>query len=208
LDLAGELRTQTRLLHAQVEGTPFMTRLLAGRTQRAGYCLMLRNLHPIYQSLESVAQGLAVPPALAPLFADELLRLPALEADLAFLHGQHWRHELAVLPAAEAYGRHLDALAPAQQSLLAAHAYVRYLGDLAGGQQLRGIVARSLQLPGADGTAFYAFGAPDDVQRLTQAFRSGLNRCAGSQAEAAAIVAEAQRAFRMHHRLFTELEAA
>ena len=35
-----------------------------------------------------------------------------------------------------------------------------------GGQQLGAIVARSLQLPGADGTAFYAFGAPADVARL------------------------------------------
>lgn len=205
LDLAGLLRAETRTLHAQVEGSPFIARLLRGQTGRSAYGLLLRNLHPIYEALEGAAARLA-DATLRQLFDAELWRLRLLEADLDFLHGAHWRREMPVLPAAAAYARHLETLAAGPQHLLAAHAYVRYLGDLAGGQQLRVIVARSLGLPGDAGTAFYGFGAPADVRRLVQAFRSALN--ALGDAHAAALVAEAQLAFRLHGRLFDELERA
>lgn len=208
-DLAGRLRAETRLLHDQAERSPFMARLLAGHTDRASYCLLLRNLHPIYQALEAGAARLSGHhAAIAQLFAPGLARLAALEADLQFLQGPAWPQTLPVLPAAAGYGRHLAGMGPAQSHLLAAHAYVRYLGDLAGGQQLRGIVARSLQLPDAAGTAFYAFGATVHVQRLVQDFRQALNQCTSDATESQDIVAEAQLAFRMHHALFTELEAA
>ncbi|MGE4243393.1 heme oxygenase (biliverdin-producing) [Ramlibacter sp.] len=208
VDLAGRLRAETRVLHAQVERSPFVARLLAGQTDRAAYCLLLRNLHPIYLALEEGAARLSDSASIAQLFAPGLARLAALEADLDFLAGPDWRQSLRVLPAAAAYGHRLNGLGPARAHLLAAHAYVRYLGDMAGGQQLRGIVARSLHLPVSEGTAFYAFGAPDDVRRQVQAFRQGLNRCAAGPGEAQDIVDEARLSFEMHHALFTELEAA
>ncbi|WVQ81402.1 hypothetical protein IAT38_003526 [Cryptococcus sp. DSM 104549] len=40
---------------------------------------------------------------------------------------------------------------------LLAHAYVRYLGDLSGGQFIGARVKRSYKLPGAEGTKFYQF---------------------------------------------------
>ena len=203
-DLAGQLRAETRLLHRQVESSPFMARLLAGHTDRATYCLLLRNLHPIYQSMEAGAARLPVSSDLKRLFQDELLRLGALEADLDFLQGPQWRIDLPIVPAATAYSRHLDAIGAAEHHLLAAHAYVRYLGDLAGGQQLSGIVARSLRLTGAAGTAFYAFGTPADVQRLIRSFRSALNE--SGQSHARHVVDEAKRAFQMHGQLFAELD--
>ncbi len=208
VDLAARLRAETRVLHAQAEGTPFMARLIAGRTDRASYCLMLRNLHPLYRALEARAVHLPPRSPVALLFAPGLARLAALEADLTFLQGPDWPQTLPVLPAGSGYARHLEGIGPAQRHLLAAHAYVRYLGDLAGGQQLRGIVARSLQLPEAAGTVFYDFGAAVEVQRLAQAFRQALNHCAEGASQSQEIVAEAQLAFRMHHALFTELEAA
>jgi heme oxygenase len=207
-DLAGRLRAETRALHRQAEGSAFMARLLGGTVDQPGYCLLLRNLHAIYQALETAAAHLPGPSAVAQLFDAHLLRLPALEADLHFLHGPAWAAELPVLPAAAVYARRLDDFGPQQGHLLAAHAYVRYLGDLAGGQQLRVIVARSLHLQGAEGTAFYAFGAAAQVQRLLQAFRSSLNRCAVDEAQARDIVAEAQLAFEWHIALFAELDAA
>lgn len=207
-DVAGLLRAETRLLHQQAERSPFIARLLAGRTDRAAYCSLLRNLHPIYQALEAGAVRLASRPGVAQLFVAELTRLPALEADLRCLHGPAWASALPVLPAAAAYAGHLERLGPAQSHRLAAHAYVRYLGDLAGGQQLRAIVARSLHLQGAAGTSFYAFGAPPDVQRLFQDFRVALGRCAEGPAQTQELVAEAKLAFELHLELFVELEAA
>jgi heme oxygenase len=43
--------------------------------------------------------------------------------------------------------------------LLLAHAYVRYLGDLSGGQIIGGRIRRAYGLKGTEGTAFYDFSA-------------------------------------------------
>jgi len=91
-------------------------------------------------------------------FPEQLFRKPALEQDLEFYNGPGWRNQLLLIsPAQQAY---LDSIenccgvtAAATGSnptlkrdqprpeLLAAHAYVRYLGDLSGGQ----ILAKRLQ---------------------------------------------------------------
>jgi heme oxygenase len=42
---------------------------------------------------------------------------------------------------------------------LLAHAYVRYLGDLSGGQIIGGRIKRAYGLKGKEGTAFYDFSA-------------------------------------------------
>lgn len=49
--------------------------------------------------------------------------------------------------------------APDQAPLLLAHAYVRYLGDLSGGQIIGGRIKRAYSLKDKDGTAFYDFSA-------------------------------------------------
>ena len=87
----------------------------------------------------------------APGIADRLTRcrgfFGSLERDLDFLHGPAWRSQLGITAACQDYLYHLQHLSVADPERLVAHAYVRYLGDLSGGQQLKGIVARSLLLP-------------------------------------------------------------
>ena len=92
-----------------------------------------------------------------------------------------------------------------QPDLLVAHAYVRYLGDLSGGQMLARIVRESLALGSGPGVAFYDFGHPEEVARLKQAFRDGLDAVPADEATMNAIVAEARLAFESHRRLFDEL---
>jgi heme oxygenase len=100
--------------------------------------------------------------------------------------------------------------------LLAAHAYVRYLGDLHGGQMLKRLVARSLAVAGVgadpasaavDATRFYDFGSDDEVLALRQAFRTGLAHIDVDAATADRLVVEARWAFQQHVALFTELAA-
>lgn len=203
--MGSRLRAETRQLHTQVERSAFMATLLRGRLNQSDYCLLLRNLHPIYLQLESALPQHAM---LAPLLLPSLPRAAALEQDLAALHGPTWPTDIEVIPCARAYVQHLDALSQAQPLLLAAHAYVRYLGDLSGGQLLRGIVARSLQLPDGEthrGTAFYEFGPPQAVRTLAETFRARLDAVATSDAAIESIVAEALCAFEMHGQLFDEL---
>ena len=73
---------------------------------------------------------------------------------------------------------------PAQAFLLLAHAYVRYMGDLNGGQQIKERVAKAYQLePGSDvGLRFYRFegqdggeASPAELGKITASLRKGMD---------------------------------
>jgi heme oxygenase (biliverdin-producing, ferredoxin) len=206
--LAEALRARTEPAHRQVERTPFVRDLLGGRVGRAGYCLLLSNLHGIYAPLEAALARHAAHPSIAPVYAPALFRRSALEHDLDYLHGARWPDELPALPATRAYAQRLHELGASSLELLVAHAYVRYLGDLSGGQVVRRIVARALALAGAAGTRFYDFGEPDAAAALARRFRAGLDAITQDPARQEAIVSEAAQGFCRHAELFDELALA
>jgi heme oxygenase len=203
--LGERLRAGTRALHVEVERGPFMQRLLKGQLGRAAYCRLLRNLHPLYATLEAGLVRHQAHPNVAPVFLPELWRAGRLEADLQVLHGPGWREALAVVPAAADYRARLEALATDEPRLLVAHVYVRSLGDLNGGQMLERIVAGSVAAGAAGGTSFYDFGPPQAVQRLAAALRAGLARLGLDAAGEAALVEEARVGFERHRALFAEV---
>lgn len=203
--LTEALRAQTRQLHAEVERAGVMGALLRGRIDRATYCTLLRNLHLIYVALEEGLAGHASHPRLAALRFDGLARRVALAQDLAVLHGEAWEGDLGLAPGARRYAAHLDELACEAPDRLAAHAYVRYLGDLSGGQILRGIVTDSLGLDGASGMSFYAFGEPGAAADLARRFRAGLDSVPIDADGVRDLVAEARFGFVLHSQMFEEL---
>jgi heme oxygenase len=218
--LAGRLREATQPLHATVERTGVMHRLLRGRLDRAGYCRLLRNLQPIYVALEAGLSRHVDHPGLAPLGCAALYRSAALADDLQALHGTAWQAEIDRVEASTRYGEHLLELSDHAPAALAAHAYVRYLGDLHGGQVLARRVAQTLGLElglaerredgatAARGLAFYDFGDAAAVGSRIGSFRAALGRIAGSAAQVEALVDEACDAFERHRCLFEQLDAA
>ncbi len=201
-DLAARLRGATRELHAEVERTGVMADLLAGRLPRAGFAALLRNLHALYAALEPALEGFALLPV------PPLGRTARLAEDLQVLHGPGWQAALPLAGAAAEYAARLQALGARQAPELAAHAYVRYLGDLHGGQVLARLVAKRYGLEGGEGTRFYDFGDEARVQRLREELRGALVSLQPGSAAADAIVEEACWAFRQHAKLFSELAAA
>lgn len=148
--------------------------------------------------------------ALAPLLALQLpmlARSAALAADLDSLHGAGWRSALPLLPATLAYAQRLGDLARHGRSALAAHAYVRFLGDLSGGQVLQKVVRQAYGLDGGAGTRFFDFGPPDQVAALAQRLRQALDDLPLDEAESEALVAEARWSFAQHVLLFEQLAA-
>lgn len=196
--LARRLRQATQTRHTQVERSALMQRLLRGQLGRADYCGWLCDLHALYSALEDGLDTPAVQQRLAPLLDPALARRSALDQDLGQLHGPDWRADLQASPPALAYAQHLQGLAMRQPLGLAAHAYVRYLGDLAGGQVLARVVGQSLGLAGGPGLAFYDFGGPARVGELAMRFRSGLDQLARDEDEAQALEDEACAAFDRH----------
>ncbi|CAN5867247.1 heme oxygenase (biliverdin-producing) [soil metagenome] len=203
--LSESLRTETRVLHTQAERSTFMGVLLRGKMERPAYCAMLRNLHAIYAALEPALDRHVADPLLSPLSFAQLRREGPLQADLDTLHGADWRDAIAIQPTTVDYVARLRKLDEEEPALLAAHSYVRYLGDLSGGQMLRRIVRDSMALPPGEGTAFYEFGTPEETVQLKKAYREGLEQLQVDEATIAALVAEARLAFELHKQLFEEL---
>lgn len=208
MSLAERLKLSTLALHRQVERSGMMPAFLRGSISRRHYCLLLRNLHAIYSTLEAALTEHAQAPAIAAIRRPELARSAALEADLDHLHGLGWRAALPLSAPAQQYSTHLQRLALDAPQQLVAHAYVRYLGDLNGGQILRRITRSALGLSDdGHGTRFHEF-PPPGVAVLAAQFRSGLDAIDLPPGELDAIVVEAQRSFAMHEALFEALAEA
>lgn len=199
------LKTATAPLHRRVERSAFMSSLLRGQLDRAAYVLLLHNLQALYAALEDALAAHAGTPSVGPVVMPELFRSRALAADLQAL-GAAPPPPLA--RATQTYVQRLDEISATQPALLVAHAYVRYLGDLNGGQALRRVVARSLSLADDAGTGFYDFGDAAARQRLERAFRAGLESAAAHQPNLQVLADEALDAFERHEQLFEELSAS
>ena len=204
--LAQRLRHETRVLHGRAEASVLMAALIAGTIERDLYVALLRNLHALYTALETALGQHRSDPRLRFATAAPLLRAARIAQDLEALTANNEPPARAALaPAAIAYERHLAALAVREPLRLVAHAYVRYLGDLYGGQQLARGLRQRFALQGDDGTRFYDFGSPPEVQALRLALRAGLGAVQPSPAESDAIVDEACGAFARHIELFEQL---
>ena len=202
--VAARLKAETRQLHTLAERSGVMADLLQGRFSLGAYCALLRNLQAIYAALEA---GLDKHPTDARLWRQQLRRWQALAQDLACLDADARSAEAPLAQATVAYRARLVALAQTEPVLLLAHASVRYLGDLHGGQMLARLVRQRFGLDGPGGTDFYAFGDAAQVEALKRDLRVGLDALALSPQQTDAFVAEACQAFRRHQQLFEELQA-
>lgn len=206
--LGHQLKTATAAMHRRVERTAFMASLLRGQVDRQRYAGLLHNLQALYAALEETLARHATTPGVAPVVMPELFRSRAIAADLQVLAGNDALAHAPLAQATQHYVERLQELSAAEPGLLVAHAYVRYLGDLNGGQALRRVVVRSLGLAGSAGTMFYDFGDLAAQQRLVQRFRAGLNAVDAQGPPAGTIVAEAIGAFERHEHLFEQLALA
>jgi heme oxygenase len=206
--LSARLRAATRTMHARAERAGAMALLLRGALDGARYARLVRALHALYGTLEGALERHAAHPAIAPLDAAPLHRADALAHDLAALREAGLADARATLPpAALAYVARLAELDAREPVRLVAHAYVRYLGDLAGGQALAPIVERAFGLAHGAATRFYAFGTREAVAARTASLRAALDALPLSPAEADAVVDEALDAFARHVALFEEIAA-
>jgi heme oxygenase len=193
--LADLLRARTRALHAQAERSGILADILRGQAGRGGYGLLLRNLLPAYRALEAGLARHRETPGVGGLLAPGLARASAIESDLAALAGPDWPDRLVLLDPGHRYGERVAAAAQAGGARLVAHAYVRYLGDLNGGQVVRRLLAESLGLD-ERALAFYAFPAIPDLPAFRAAYRRAVDLAAAGEREV--VVDEALAAFRLN----------
>lgn len=184
-----------------------MFNLLHGRLPLADYRRLLHNLHALYAALEPALLRHRDHPCVAAICFPALFREAALADDLAVLGERPTPADTPLDPVTLAYRRRLEGLGAHDPTLLVAHAYVRYLGDLSGDQVLARIVAKAHDLAEGRGTRFYQFGPADKVAAHAQALRAGLDAVPVDAASRQRIVDEVRRAFQWHADRFHHLAA-
>ncbi|MBA4864782.1 biliverdin-producing heme oxygenase [Streptomyces sp. PSKA54] len=200
------IRTASHDAHTEAETTTFMSDMLGGRLGVDAYARYTEQLWFVYEALESGAQRLADDPVAGPFLRPELLRLAALERDLAHLRGAGWRSTLAALPATKAYAARVADCARTWPGGYVAHHYTRYLGDLSGGQIIRDKAERTWGFSRkGDGVRFYVFEGITNPAAFKRGYREMLDRVRVDDLEKQRIVAECKRAFALNTAVFRAL---
>jgi heme oxygenase (biliverdin-producing, ferredoxin) len=207
IGLADQFREGTRELHSRAERSGIVREILRGRADRHGYSLFLRNLLPAYHELETGLQMHREAPGVRWLFEPEVFRAGALESDLASICGVGWERHVPLLPSGQHYAQRVADVARHAPARLIAHAYVRYFGDLSGGQVLRQLLSVAPGL-GAEALSFYSFPLLGDLHAFKRAYRNALNRAGLEVADWESLVDEARAAFHLNIELAEAVRVA
>jgi heme oxygenase len=206
--LASQLREGTKKAHTMAENTGFVSCFLKGVVDKASYRTLVADLYFVYDAMEQEIGKLraAGHPVVGPVGFPELNRRESLEQDLAYYFGEGWRNSVKATPAAQMYVARIHQIAQESPELLVGHHYTRYIGDLSGGQILKAIAQKAMNLGEHDGLRFYAFDAIPDEKGFKANYRTTLDALPIDQATADRIVAEANHAFHLNMTMFQELE--
>ncbi|OQR91022.1 heme oxygenase 1 isoform 2 [Achlya hypogyna] len=209
--LAKDLKYGTKKSHREAENVHYIREFLKGRVNRDAYKCMLAMYYYIYTELEAMMQAAyeQADPIYSPLhFPHELNRVAAIAEDLAYFFGPNWAK---VIPpptrATKEYLARIHYIGTHEPSILVAHAYTRYLGDLSGGQVLKRIAIKSMDLSDGLGTAFYDFKNMKVKHKVFKdKYRSTLDTLDVSQEVSDRLVEEANLAFLLNMKVFEELD--
>ena len=156
------VREASKDAHVAAERSPFMAALMKGDLPSEAYFDYLAQLAPIYESIEKWNGNL-------PFFDRRLDRFERIIADLEYIGTR------VVLNETIKYVRHINKLIQKKDEVrLLAHHYVRYLGDLSGGQAIGTLVARNLSIP-PNFLSFYDFDDIGDRVRYKETYRENLD---------------------------------
>ncbi|AFY89404.1 MULTISPECIES: heme oxygenase (biliverdin-producing) [Chroococcidiopsis] len=205
-NLATKLREGTKKAHTMAENVGFVKCFLKGVVEPTSYRKLVANLYFVYSAMEEEMERHQQHPILSKMYFKELNRQRSLEQDLKYYYGNQWREQISLSPAGEAYVQRIREVSNTAPELLISHLYTRYLGDLSGGQILKGIAQRAMNLADGQGTAFYEFAEISDEKQFKNTYRQRLDELPIDEATADRIVEEANAAFGMNMKMFNELE--
>jgi heme oxygenase (biliverdin-producing, ferredoxin) len=205
-NLAVKLREGTKKSHTMAENVGFIKCFLKGTVEKNSYRKLVANLYFVYSAIEEEMERCKDHPVVSKIYFSELNRKQSLESDLAYYYGSNWREQIKPSVAAQAYVKRIHEIGQTAPELLVAHSYTRYLGDLSGGQILKGIAVRGMNLNEGEGTAFYTFDQIPDEKAFKTKYRQAMNDLAVDEATQNKIVDEANDAFGLNMKMFMELE--
>tara|TARA_Y100001968_G_scaffold324142_1_gene362925 strand:+ start:8623 stop:9330 length:708 start_codon:yes stop_codon:yes gene_type:complete len=208
VDLANQLREGTKKSHTMAENTGFISCFLKGVVEKSSYTKLLVDLFYVYSAMENHISRLAIEghPIISKINYKELNRRDSLDKDLSFYRGSKWKEELNISSSAQVYVDRINYLAEEKPELLIGHHYSRYIGDLSGGQLLKKITQKAMNIEGDAGLNFYIFEDIEDDKIFKDNYRNNLDSLPLDQDMADLIIEEANQAFKYNMNVFKELE--
>ena len=206
--LAGQLREGTKKSHTMAENTGFVACFLKGVVEKTSYRKLISDLYFVYKAMEEEIDRLVQEdhPVIKHIGFKELFRRQTLEKDLEFYYGNNWLDQIKISESAQSYVDRIRLVANESPELLVGHHYTRYIGDLSGGQILKKIAKKALNLRGDDGLNFYEFKLIEDEKLFKKSYSETLNKLPIDQKIADNIIDEANEAFAYNMKMFRELE--
>ncbi|KAF9914779.1 heme oxygenase (decycling) 1 [Lobosporangium transversale] len=214
--LADSLWQSIKDVHGKRNRSKFLNCLSAGKVSQDVYRRYLFSLFHVYDSMEKALEDNKENPQIALIyFPLELSRKQALIKDLEYFYGPQWRDMMPpITPAQQAYRSRIEHWAASSPEVLIAHAYVRYLGDLSGGQIIRNNLHQHANFYSNDddadnhrGLQFYEFEHIQDQKMFKNMFRKQLNNVQVPKELEKQIVEEAKSAMLLNYELFKEFDS-
>tara|TARA_B100000676_G_C17948327_1_gene770548 strand:+ start:151 stop:834 length:684 start_codon:yes stop_codon:yes gene_type:complete len=205
-DFSAQIKEGTKKSHSAAENTTFVASFLRGVVNKESYKKLVSDLYFVYSAMEEEVENLKDHPIIGRIQLSDLNRVDALEQDLRFYYGPIWRSLVTPSEACNQYVNRIREVAKNEPELLVGHHYTRYLGDLSGGQILKGIAEKALALGDGQGLKFYDFEKIKDVKAYKAHYRGILNTLDLDQHQVNAIIVEANYAFRLNMYMFDTLE--
>ena len=196
-----KIKKDTSKSHSMAENTGFVTNFLAGVVSKESYKQLIADFYFIYTALEEQVEKFKDDPFIAPIAFDELKRVPALEKDCEFYWGENWRNTISPTDACKNYVKRVKKI---NAKFLVGHHYTRYLGDLSGGQILKNIANKSMNLNG-EGLAFYEFEGISNPGNFKNRYRTALDNLPITWSDGELIINEANYAFKLNMDVFDEI---
>lgn len=199
---AARVKSQTQDAHDQAESASFMGDLLGGKLDRGAYIALLEQYLHLYRALEATEMRFAHAPELAGVLDARLDRVSAIEADLADLLEGATPAEPT--DATQEYVDRLGSMPADEPERYFAHHYLRYLGDLSGGQVIGKLAARHYELP-TESLRTWRFDGIEKHKPYKDQYRAALDSAPLTEAQQEAFIDEAQLGFILAKKLFDSL---
>ena len=203
MTLSTELKTGTKKSHSAAENTKFVASFLRGVVDPEEYRKLIANFYFVYRAME---EEISKNPIVAVIDDPVLYRTNSLERDLRYYYGPNWRSIVSPTPACQEY---VNRIRDVDKLLLIGHHYTRYIGDLSGGQILKGIAEKAMtDLPEGEGLHFYDFDKIEDAKAYKNDYRATLDAMDLDQSQIDAIISEANYAFKLNMYMFDEIKGS
>lgn len=174
------LKKLTKKNHSSAERSWFASLMMSGKISNEQYSIYLKQQYECYNALENRFNEVE---SINPM-PKSLMRSSKIKEDIEELLGDF--DNLEIFKSTHEYVDYI--INECSEELLYAHVYVRYLGDLKGGQMI------AKRIPGSG--RYYKF---EDPEKLESFIRKELN-------EEEAFVAECNKCFESAITLFKDLE--